>query len=503
MRTIVLAGPSGAGKSTLAKALCYLDSRTVISTSKFLRAKLLDSQASGENLGRVGDDLDASDPYWLSFLIANHPASGVVVDAIRSKQQERDAGRETIVRVNVVAPPEVLAKRQVQRGRGAPEGWSGEFFMFDRPDYTWRSDVVPLSSAVRDVGLLSGSGCCDVIVGGQYGSEGKGKLAALLAPNYQILVRSGGPNAGHWVRNFDHEFCFHQVPSGALANRGAAIFIAAGATLNPKAFWDEVERAGIDRSRVVVDYNTVMIDERDRTVEGKLVDIIGSTAQGVGSAASRRLLRGMSDPVVTAADSELFKGNLGKVSGRIDAAMSCGSRVLLEGTQGSELSLYHGPYPFTTSRDTNAAGLISEVGVPPCSVRDTWMVVRSYPIRVGGNSGPMYNETTWDKVAERADIDPVTLRQRELTSTTRRQRRVGEWDPYQFARAVGVNRPTRLFLTFADYLDPRAREVNRWADLPGQVRAFADHLEDESGVPVAGVSTGRMQSHTCMRDGYL
>lgn len=502
MKPILLAGPSASGKSTLARALCYLGQRAVASTSRYLRERALGRDL---DLFQFGDQLDFDDPSWITRLVAGceEGHNGVVVDAIRAEPQAlRLLTSRSCVLVNVTAGPDALRSRAMARNRG-PGPAEAEAFRFGNPDYTWRSDAVPLSSAVRDVGLLSGSGYCDLIVGGQYGSEGKGKLAALLAPNYDILVRSGGPNAGHWVRDGVDEFCFHQLPSGSRTNRGAAVFIAAGATLNPEAFWDEVDRAGVDRARVVVDANTVMIEPRDRMAEGRLVDIIGSTAQGVGSAAARRLLRGMSDPVTTAADHESCRGYVGDVAGRVDAAMSGGSRVLVEGTQGSALSLYHGPYPFTTSRDTNSAGLCSEVGLPPQAVRNTWMVVRSYPIRVGGNSGPMRGETTWERLAERAGLDAATLRQRELTSTTRRLRRVGEFDPYQFARAVGFNRPTRLFLSFADYIDPRASGVTKFEDLPGAVTKFVEMLESESGVPVAGVSTGRLQSEVCLKAGYL
>ncbi len=505
MKTILLAGPSGSGKTTLARALCYLDQRAVLSTSAYLRTRF-----PNRDLSQVGDQLDLDEPDWAFRLAYNHPDSpNLVVDAIRSLQQKMgflNARSYTdVVLVNVECPTGVCYNRMVERARGDQlRQLPFDEFRFQDPDYTWRSDIVPLSSAIRDIGLLSGTGYADVIIGGQYGSEGKGKLAALLAPDFDILVRSGGPNAGHWVRDSGagYEFCFHQVPSGALANKKAAIFIAAGATLDSVAFWTEVEKTGV-ASRLLVDDNVVMIEESDRASESKMVDMIGSTAQGVGRAAARRLLRDMSNPPILASDQEKFQPHRGHVAGRIDVAISGGSRVLLEGTQGSALSLFHGPYPFCTSRDTNVSGLCSEVGIPPQSVRNTWMVVRTMPIRVGGNSGPMRSETTWDRVATRAGLDPTTLRQRELTSTTKRQRRVGEFDAVQFMDAIGLNRPTRLFLTFADYLTPAARFVREWHKLPTEVRKFVDLLEDESGVPVAGVSTGSDQADVCLKRSYL
>lgn len=495
-RTILLAGASAAGKSTLAKALAHGDCRFVISTSAHLRS--ITGLSRPSELFTAGAKLDRDNPSWLYDIVKrdlrNTPA---VVDAVRSFEQHNAFGSD-VVRVNVMADADDFGPRHVARGT-EPQP---TYFSFNKPDFVWNSSRMSLASAVQAINQLSGGGYVDLLIGGQFGSEGKGKLAAILAPHYDVLVRSGGPNAGHWVRTDDYEFCFHHLPSGTLANRTASVYIAAGATLYPPRFWKEVEDTDC-KGRLSVDRNAVLIEETDRENESKLVGMVGSTAQGVGSAQARRLLRGLSGSVRTAWDDETFRPVSREIAHKLHLDLVSGHRVMIEGTQGSMLSLYHGEYPFTTSRDTNVSGLLSETGVAPCHVRNTWMVVRSHPIRVGGNSGPMDNELQWSDVARRAGRDTDQLKQQELTSTTKRQRRVGEFSWSQFRQAVEINRPTRIFLTFADYIHEKAANMRDFRSLPDEVLAFIDKLESESGVPVGGISTGRSQGDVVMRWGYL
>lgn len=497
MKTILLAGPSASGKSTLANALRFNDARVVVSTSAHLRR--LAGPASDRHLAEFGGNLDASDPTWVSDLVKRASAP-CVIDAIRSPMQE-DQFDEDVIRVNVLTNPATCAKRAAVRGRGVYD--SGDlYFAFENPTFSWDSSKVSLSTAVNIINQLGGGGSVDIIVGGQYGSEGKGKLAALLANRYDMLVRTGGPNAGHWVRDRCYEYCFHHLPSGSLANPRAQVVIAAGATLGPK-FMDEVHQTGV-LGRLVIDPNAMIITDDDRIRESKLVDIVGSTAQGVGACAARRVLRGLIGSVETAADDPVLSKftKLGPTSRVIADALSRGDNVMLEGTQGSALSLFHGPFPYTTSRDTNLGGLLAEIGVPASAVRDTWMVCRSFPIRVGGNSGPMHDEISWEAVADHINTDPVLLKSRELTSTTKRQRRVGTFDWDQLRHAAQLNRPSKLFLSFADYLHPSAARVNAWGNLPDQVLSHVEEMEKVSGALVAGISTGPNQDHVVWRAGH-
>ena len=499
-KTVLLAGASAAGKSTLARAI----GAPVISTSDLLRREGLrrgmsiSEFANPDDLFKLGRELDEGDPGWTvegAFEVSKH----AVVDSIRSIKQNMWWSEDSpggVVRVNVVCGEVEMERRHRARGTSQP---SYEQFLFRNPDFTWHSGSVGLGCAVQVVRSLMGCGYADIVIGGQYGSEGKGKLCSLISPGYDALVRSGGPNAGHWVRlGKDKEYCFHSLPSGIMTNSVAKVYIAAGAALNQDQFELEVEDIGC-RDRMVMDVNAMFITEADKRQETEIVGSIGSTGQGVGKAQQRRIER-RSNPVGA------WVYNRGHVSTLLLGDMADGKRVLLEGTQGSGLSLYHGPYPYVTSRDTNVGGMLSEVGIPPTWVRDVWMVVRPYPIRTGGNSGPLYRELTWNALEERLGHPMGRLSSRELTSTTKRLRRVGEFDSATFKLACIINNPTRLFLTFADYLAPEIHGHSplqlEWHGLPPIVKRFVSLMEGIALCPVVGVSTGPLNHHTIWRPGY-
>jgi adenylosuccinate synthase len=129
-----------------------------------------------------------------------------------------------------------------------------------------------------------------------------------------------------------------------------------------------------------------------------------------------------------------------------------GNRVVIEGTQGFGLSLWHGSdYPYLTSRDTTAAGFVAEAGLAPHDVDEVIMVLRSFPIRVGGNSGRLEREIDWATVAEQARLPSDYV---ELTSATKRIRRVARFDPRIVRRAIAANAPHRIVLNHLDYVDP-------------------------------------------------
>jgi adenylosuccinate synthase len=170
-----------------------------------------------------------------------------------------------------------------------------------------------------------------------------------------------------------------------------------------------------------------------------------------------------------------------------------GKSILLEGTQGSALSLYHGPYPHVTSRDTTVSGCLAEAGIPPGRVRRVVMVVRTYPIRVANpkesTSGPMVNEIDWDIVSQRSGLNEAGLRAAEKTSTTKRDRRVSEFDWALLRRAALLNGPTDVALTFADYLSAKNSAARRYDQLTSSTIRFIEEVEDVSGAPVSLIST--------------
>lgn len=298
-----------------------------------------------------------------------------------------------------------------------------------------------------------------VLVGGQYGSEGKGAIAAHIANDYQVHVRVGSPNAGHtiWWRETKH--VMQSIPCGWI-NPDAIIVIGRGALLNMKQFMKELVHIMSYYpdflKRLLIDPEAGILDEKFHEQEGgthgEMHRRIGSTGEGVGPARVARINR---DPEQfrqfkdVAEEYGLEMCLCYNTPRELAEMQDNGKNILIEGTQGSALSLLHSYWPYCTSIDTNAAGIISEVGIAPSRVTDVLMVCRTYPIRVAGNSGPMQNETSWEAMSAKLG-KTVT----EKTTVTKKTRRVAEWDDDLFTQACLLNAPTEIALTFADYIDP-------------------------------------------------
>lgn len=298
-----------------------------------------------------------------------------------------------------------------------------------------------------------------VLVGGQYGSEGKGAVAAHIADRYDIHVRVGSPNAGHTIYWNGEKHVMQVIPCGWI-NPKARIVIGSGALINMRLLMKELvhimQYYPDFLKRLCIDENAGILDERfheeEGGVNGEMHRRIGSTGEGVGPARIARLQR---DPDKfrqfkdVAEEYGLEQCIYNNTSGWLAWNQDSGYNILIEGTQGSGLSLLHSHWPYCTSIDTNAAGIISEVGIAPSRVTDVLMVVRTYPIRVAGNSGPMKNEITWEDIS-----DNIGQNVEERTTVTKKVRRVAEWDQELFEKSYTLNAPTEIALMFADYLDP-------------------------------------------------
>ncbi len=305
-----------------------------------------------------------------------------------------------------------------------------------------------------------------MLVGGQYGSEGKGQIAAYLAPEYDVLVRVGGPNAGHKVFEVEEPYTYHHLPSGTLRSQGL-IVIGPGATLNVhgskklkiKGLLKEIAERGVDSERLRIDGKAMIITDDDIAAEEELERRIGSTRQGVGAATARRIMKRFPETRL-ARDIPELRPYICETVEVLSMMFGSGKKVLLEGTQGTALSIFHGMYPYVTSRDTTAMGCLSEAGIPPSRVRRVIMVCRTYPIRVQspprGTSGPMSQQISLAEVSRRSGIPLLTLRKTERTSTTNRKRRIAEFDWTLLRKAALINGPTDIALTFVDYLSKPA-----------------------------------------------
>jgi adenylosuccinate synthase len=311
-----------------------------------------------------------------------------------------------------------------------------------------------------------------VIVGGHFGSEGKGKISAYITQEEEIdiCVRCGGPNSGHgFVDSFGSTHILRQVPTGFVRPE-TRLLIPAGAIVDLAVLNAEIKLLELSPARLGLDRNCMILETRDKDTEiaSLLRERLSSTLTGVGAAVARRALRDSSVRLMKdAAREQLWlKEYIVEASAEINTALNKGKRVLIEGTQGTGLSLYHSPfYPKATSRDTTAAGFLSEVGVSPLRVTEIVVVFRTFPIRVAGDqAGPLTNEVTWDDIqAESGYPTPI----REYTTVTNKLRRVGRFDYELALQSVRLNQPTRIALNFVDYLsyeNSRATHVTQLTD---------------------------------------
>jgi adenylosuccinate synthase len=475
---------------------------------------------SRSGLQALGDLLDQrTNGRWVADLVSPSIAQLgddelVVIDAVRTHDQIeylRQAFGRRLVHVHLETPIAELASRYQRR---APTSAFRELSSYDevRDNATEanvdslhsdadisidtsrnRPEDVEIRCAAR-LGLLPHPAIpfVDVLIGGEYGSEGKGNLAYYLAPEYQLLVRVGGPNAGHKVP-LPNPYTHRQLPSGTMANDEASLLIGPGATLRVDLLLNEIADCGVEASRLAIDPRAMIVDDSDVEFEAPMKSDIGSTGQGGGAAAARRILGRRADipvPVRLAGDiPELHPYTARRADEVLAEASNAGQRVLLEGTQGTGLSLYHGSYPHVTSRDTTIAGCLAEAGIAPRCVRRVVLVCRSYPIRVGGASGPMGTEIEWETIADRSGLAIDDVMGPEKGSVSGNQRRVAEFNWELLDWACRLNGPTDIALTFADYIDGTNRDARRFDQLSSQTVQFVEEIESVAGVPVSMIVT--------------
>lgn len=335
-----------------------------------------------------------------------------------------------------------------------------------------------------------------VIVGGQFGSEGKGKTTSIMALEHGeevAVVRCGGPNSGHIICEHNREYCFRLLPAGLVYGRRG--FLAPGALVDLEVLKKEIDTFNISPALLSIDPFSAVITPKDRVSESGLKARIASTGSGTGAATAGKVMRG---PEV-----QLVKDVLGAeawiepyvrdVRSELNRLADSGYRIIVEGTQGFGLSIHHSRrYPYTTSKDTTAAQFIMEAGLSPLLVDEVVMVVRTFPIRVSGDqAGELPNEITWEELRRDSGY-PHELA--EFTTVTRKLRRVGRFDFSIVVDACQVNRPTKLVVHGLDYLDYANHGVTEYSSLTKSAKTFIEALSRETNVPVAYAFTGRNNS---------
>jgi len=523
---VALSGEICSGKTTLARRLLQDFGFEVFSTRQVLedlyRGKEKASRVTLQHLGERLDD--ETNGLWVvrSFQEKVFPSLGqsscCVIDAVRIPNQLvelRRAFGPSVVHVHLVCSIDTLSVRFGQKyGLNKDNGTTQREYSVIKANSTEKqvSRLKVLADLVidtdrsneKDVGIRVASylgllanhqrSVVDVVVGGQFGSEGKGQICAYLAPEYDALVRVGGPNAGHTVFA-DPPQKFHLIPSGATRAPNALLIIGPGAVLDLTVLKKEIAESKIGTDRLKIDYNATIITEEDKQQEKKLVATIGSTGQGVGAATARNIILRSAKKLNKAVKFEkLLRGYLGSAHYELERLFRRNAKVLLEGTQGAGLSLHHGFYPYVTSRDTTVSGCLAESGIAPKRVRQIIMVTRTYPIRVQNpkdrTSGPFESsELSWEIISKRSGIPREDLEESEMTTTTHKRRRVAEFSWALFRKACELNSPTDIALTFVDYVSDRNEKARRFEQLTDETIMFVEEVERCAGAPVSLIST--------------
>jgi adenylosuccinate synthase len=500
----------------------------IVRTRDFIKERLPRVPDERRALQRAGQKLDRADNgAWVreglvrtieAAQVGATPTGLFVLDSVRIPGQIeaiRQAYGPAVHHVHLYAEEDELRSRYQQRGnrnRELPDYQEvrrnrterGVVVLADLADLVVATDrCVPPAVLVRAIALLglysrNTTPLVDVLVGGQYGSEGKGNIVGYIAPEYQLLVRVGGPNAGHQVYREPKPEVYHHLPSGTGRAPNAQLLLGAGAVLHPGGLIAEINEHNVGAERLAIDPHAMIIEDNDKTREIELLASIGSTAQGVGSASARKIMgRGGREtpPVRLAKDVPELRPFVRETQEILEKAFVQEIPILLEGTQGTTLSIHHGDYPHVTSRDTTVAGCLSDAGIAVIRVRRVVMVCRTYPIRVadpaidGATSGPVASPVTYDELSRRSGIPKERLLKIERTTTTHRQRRIAEFDWEQLRRSTVLNGPTDIALTFVDYLDIENQKAFRFEQLTPETLRFIEEVERVSGVPVSLIST--------------
>lgn len=318
-----------------------------------------------------------------------------------------------------------------------------------------------------------------VVVGGFFGDEGKGKIISYLAvkDNPTIIVRGGaGPNAGHTIRDGEKIYKVRMLPSGFL-NKNAKVMIGPGVVVNPEVLkkeiddFDAVGRSFIDKHCGIIEETHLLRDSK-----GELKEKIGSTGSGTGPANSDRAMRTLK----LAKDFDSLSSLITDVPQEINSALSSNGNVLIEGTQGTFLSLWHGTYPFVTSKDVTASGICADIGIGPTKIDEVIVVFKSYVTRVG--TGPLENELSIEDAEKKGWS--------EFGTVTGRQRRAADFDFKLASRAIMLNGATQISLTKLDVLFPECVGLTSFDDLTESAKEFVKNIEEKLSLPVTLIGTG-------------
>ena len=529
---LVLTGEIATGKTTLSEELVKRYGFTHIKTRELLKVSALKSNTIEKVeqrgfLQNYGANLDKkTNGGWIlnesQSIISSNKL--ILIDSARIKEQIdafRKSFPQNVVHIHLTAPDEVKLQRFMNRTnkdvepsneekrnkyeaykadeteRKVPELRKDADLVIHTDRQSFNDNVIQAASFLRLRASIKKANV-DVVIGGQFGSEGKGQIAAHISPEYDCLIRVGGPNAGHKVYQ-ENPHTFHLIPSGSHRNKQAKIVIGPGAVISLEKIMHEIAYYDVG-DRLIIDENATVIGKEDILLEEK-IDNIGSTKKGVGAATANNLLQNRlkSSDNHKAKNHAFLKPYIGSAFETYEKILTRSGKILLEGTQGTFLDLHHGFYPYVTSRPTTASGCIAEAGIGPGRIDKIIAVFRRYPIRVqnpkNGSSGPFSEEPgfnpeiDWNEVSKRSKITKSELVKTEKTTSTNRSRRVAEFNWALFRKSCELNTATDIAFTFADYIDIENRKARQFGQLTDRTKEFIEKMEQTAGIPVSLIAS--------------
>jgi len=361
----------------------------------------------------------------------------------------------------------------------------------------------------------------NIVTDGQWGSCGKGLITSALADRHkpEAISTTNMANAGHTAVNINGDaFVAKALPSAAILKKWAngkynpSILVGPSAAFTIDQMLKEINECDVAED-ITIHPRAGVITHEHKEAEADLktgTKSVASTMQGCGAFLADKIMR--KPGLKLARDYEELSPYVPNAKDYsmpmyLDHSMNSGNTILHEGAQGFSLDINHGShYPHCTSRGTTAAYNLADMGISPHKVGDIYLVIRPYPIRVGnvvengetvGYSGDCYDdhqEITWAEVAESAGAPPKVM-EGELTTVTKRLRRVFSLSKIQLQEAVVINGATKIALNFANYIDWSCYGTNDYGKLPTKVKKFIEMIEDLVLLPVTVVGTGPQIDH--------
>ena len=366
----------------------------------------------------------------------------------------------------------------------------------------------------------------DVVIGGQWGDEGKGKIVDLMASDYSTVARfSGGNNAGHTVINDLGKFKLHLIPSGILNNKILCI-IGNGCVVDPTVLIGEIDN--LAETGIKVTPENLIISNKAHMILPKHIKLdnkqekeredhkIGTTGRGIGPAYMDKVARNgfrMEEISKWPEWSNKLSEFVGDTQKLLRSKLDINENILLEGAQGALLDIDHGSYPFVTSSNSTIGGALTGTGLVPADIRDTIGIFKAYATRVG--EGPFPTEISkTESVANH-----ILEKGHEFGTTTGRERRCGWFDIDSAYYSIMTNGFNKIAIMKLDVLDGiknvKVMKDNKYITLPGWEQStfgiddysklpinaikYIDFIEEELNVEVSIISTGPERKQTIFK----